>query len=92
MKVQCCEYCLHTYDKAPPEDVHINDLLLNANAHGRFCFVEAIFKCEDNEDNDMHNGKWTSVELLHAEFIIASQRSRRPSSLSVTTQRTKCIK
>ena len=41
----------------------------------------------------MHNEKWTSVEWLHAEFIIASQdskkSSRRPSTLSVTTQRTK---
>ena len=44
MKVHFSEYCLHTYDEAPPEDVHIDDFLLNANAHGRFCFVEAIFK------------------------------------------------
>ena len=46
-----------------------------------------------NEDNDMHNEKWTCAEWLHAEFIIASQNSRKssrqPSSLSVTTQRTK---
>ena len=44
VKVQCCEYCFHTYDEAPPEDVHINDLLLNANGNGRFCSVEAIIK------------------------------------------------
>ena len=44
----------------------------------------------------MHNEKWTSAELLHAEFIIASQRSskssRRPSSLSVTTQEPNSLK
>ena len=27
MKVQYCEYCLHTYEETPPEDVYINSLL-----------------------------------------------------------------
>ena len=70
MKVQCCEYCLHTYDEAPPEDVHINDLLLNANAHGRFYLRSSSSTYEDNsscmkgynKDNDMHNEKWTSAK------------------------------
>ena len=45
----------------------------------------------------MHNGKWTSADDLSAEFIVAhaefiitshsvEKGSRRPSSLSVTTQ------
>ena len=90
--------------RGPPEDVHIDSLLLNANAHGRFCFVESIFKVwrqfimhiNGNEDNDMHNGKWTSAEWLHAEFITASQSSSksstRLSSLSVTTQKPNSFK
>ena len=97
--------------RAPPEDVHISTLPLNANAHGRLYLRSSSSTDEDNsscmkwynEDNDMHNEKWTSAEWLrakfiiaHAEFIVASQNSRkssrRPSSLSVTTQRTKCIK
>ena len=90
--------------KAPPEDVHISSLLLNANAHGMFYLWRSSSTYEDNssciyrysKDNDVHNEKWTSAEWLHAEFIIASpssrKRSSRPSSLSVTTQRTKCIK
>ena len=70
MKVQVHEHCLHRLKKAPPEDVHISSLLLNANAHGRFCFVETFFNHEDNSsciyesngDNDMHNEKCTSAE------------------------------
>ena len=70
MKVQCCEYCLHTYDEAPPEDVHINSFLLNANAHDSFALWRPSSMYEDNssciyesnEDNDMHNEKWTSAE------------------------------
>ena len=91
--------------KAPPEDVHISILLLNANAHGMLYLRSSSATYEDNsscmkgynEDNDMHNEKWTSAKWLraefivaHAEFIIASHScrkgSRRPSSLSVTTQ------
>ena len=70
VKVQFFEHCLHRSKEAPPEDVHISSLLLNANAHGRFCFVETNFSHEDNssciydnnEDNDMHNEKQMSTE------------------------------
>ena len=34
---------LHEVEGAPPEDVHISNFLLNANAHGRFCFLEILF-------------------------------------------------
>ena len=70
MKVQVYEHYLHRLKEAPPKDVHISSFLLNANSHGRFCFVETIFNHEDNssciyegnEDNDMHNEKWMSAE------------------------------
>ena len=56
--------------KAPPEDVHISILLLNANAHGRLYLRSSSSTYEDNsscmkgynEDNDMHNEKWTSAK------------------------------
>ena len=56
--------------KDPPEDVHINILLLNANAHGKFYLRSSSSTYEDNsscmkgynEDNDMHNEKWTSAK------------------------------
>ena len=49
--------------KAPPEDVHISILPLNANAHGRLYLRSFSSTYEDNsscmkcynEDNDMHN-------------------------------------
>ena len=31
---------LHIFGGAPPKDVHISNLLLNAKAHCRFCFVK----------------------------------------------------
>ena len=47
------------------------------------------------ENGRLQNDKSAEFIVAHAEFIIASQNSRqssrRPSSLSVTTQRTKCI-
>ena len=56
--------------KAPPEDVHTSILLLNANAHGRLYLRSSSSTYEDNpscmkvynEDNDMHNEKWTSAK------------------------------
>ena len=56
--------------KAPPEDVHISILLLNANAHGRLYLRSSSSTYEDNsscmkgyiEDNDMHNEEWTSAK------------------------------
>jgi hypothetical protein len=43
MKVKERGHWLHEVERAPPEDVHISNLPLNANAHGRFCFVEIFF-------------------------------------------------
>ena len=65
--------------KAPPEDVHISILLLNANAHGRLYLWRSSSTYDDNssckiwcnEDNDMHNEKWMSAKWLRAEFIVA---------------------
>ena len=80
-------HCLHKWQKAPPEDVHINVLHWNAKAHGRLYLWRSSSTNEDNsscmkgynEGNDMHNEKWTSAKWLcagfiiaHAEFIIAS--------------------
>ena len=56
--------------KAPPEDVHINILRWNANAHGRLYLWRSSSTYEDNsscikkynKDNDMHNEKWTSAK------------------------------
>ena len=42
MKVQVYEHSLYRLKEAAPEYVHISSLLLNANAHGRFSFVETI--------------------------------------------------
>ena len=44
------------------------------------------------ENGRLQNDLSAEFIVAHAEFIIATQGSRRPSSLSVTTQRTKCIK
>ena len=58
-----------------------------------------------NKDNDMHNEKWMSAKWLKCgscrrtcgiyhriTHSLIEYCSRRPSVLSVTTQRTKCIK
>ena len=48
------------------------------------------------ENGHLQNDLSAEFIVAHAEFIFASQNSRkssrRPSSLSVTTQKTKCIK
>ena len=83
----------------------------NANAHGRLYLRSSSSTYEDNstcmkditkimtcimKNGRLQDDQSAEVIIAHAEFIIASQnsrkRSRRPSSLSVTTQRTKCIK
>ena len=42
-------HCLHKWQKAPPEDVHINVLRWNANAHGRLYLWRSSSPYEDNK-------------------------------------------
>ena len=42
-KLKNAVFWLHEVERARPGDVHIGKLPLNANAHGRFCFVEISF-------------------------------------------------
>ena len=49
MKVKVLGHFLHRLEKAPPEDVHISSLLLNANAHGRFY----LWRSSTYEDNSL---------------------------------------
>ena len=62
---------LHEVERTPHEDVDISNLPLNANAHGRFHFVDIslfIMKSRHSaykeyfEDNVMHNDKWAYAE------------------------------
>ena len=104
-------YCLDRWQKGSPWRCAYKCFALECKCTWQVVLVEILFTIwrqyimheQIYKNNDMHNEKWTSAEWLHAgfiiahaEFIVASQNSRkssgRPSRLSVTTQRTNCIK